>query len=65
MQGVHRIIQSGFLFNVVAGCQEEFPRTRDERLLCFSNALREFVTIGFNESGFIQVCPGSAVRRYE
>jgi hypothetical protein len=49
------------LFDVIARGQEKFRRPRAKCLLCFSNALREFIAISFEESGSIKVCPNSFV----
>jgi hypothetical protein len=41
MQGVHRVIQSLFLFDVVSGHVKHLARPCHEHFLCLRNALRE------------------------
>jgi hypothetical protein len=39
MQGVHRVIQSLFLFDVVSGHEKQLPCPYHKRFLCLGNAL--------------------------
>ena len=51
MQGVHRVIQSLPLFDVVSGHVEQIPCPQCNCFLCLGNALAEFNLINLKERG--------------
>ena len=61
MQGVHRVIQSLFLFDVVSGHLKQLPCPSHKRLLCSRNAVWESGLVKLKECGLVQIPPRSAV----
>ena len=60
MQGVHRVIQSLFFFDVVSGHAKQLPCPYHECFLCLRNALRESGVINLKERSLVQIPPRSA-----
>jgi len=61
MQGVHRVIQSLFLFDVVSGYVKQLPCPCPKCFLCLRNALWESGLINLKERSLVQTPPRSAV----
>ena len=55
MQGVHRVIQSFFLFDVVSGHMKQLPSPYHECFLCSRNAVGESSLINLKECSLVQI----------
>jgi len=64
MQGVHRVIQSLFLFDVVSGYVKQLPCPYHKCFLCLRNAVWESGLINLKERGLVQIPPRSAAQRF-
>src|SRR5579864_833784 len=64
MQGVHRVIQSLFLFDVVSGHTKQLPSPYNECFLGSRNAVGESSLINLKECSLVQIPPRSAVQRF-
>src|SRR5260370_41546338 len=64
MQGVHRVIQSLYLFNVVSGYVKQLPCPYCKCFLCLRNAVWESGLINLKEGGLGQIPPRSAAQRF-
>ena len=64
MQGVHRVIQSLFLFDVVSGYVKQLPWPYHKCFLCLRNAVWESGLINLKDGGLVQIPPRSAAQRF-
>ena len=66
MQGVHRVIESLFLFDVVSGLSGNNSQApfNASAFSCLRYALRESGVINLKERSLVQIPPRSAVQRF-
>src|SRR6266568_8694932 len=64
MQGVHRVIQSLFLFDVVSGYVKQLPGPCCKCFLGLRNALWESGVINLKERSLVQISPRFAILRF-